>query len=300
MLALLVGACAPMEQVPLVYSSKVLGGAHVEAGTPENPGLSVNLGFKTLDAAYVPVAVAKWCQSGTSCENDIYKPMPVAGTSDEDTNSPLQVELKGVNERIAKLEQQKSEAVAQLNRLNDLEKESRERKSRIEALTKSVQDLAAAASLSGEDTEKLATARLELKAAEDFEAPETIKARAAAVSATITGLTSSIAEATTRQNELRAMVASSRLDKKSDAYSVYGSFEGNTGGNSGGATLALGKVFSTGVAAQNLTQGIREAARDASRADCLRAAGKAADAAAAAGDTTLAAKLRQGMTTCLN
>ena len=282
--------------MPLVYSSKVLGGAHVEAGTPENPGPSVNLGFKTLDAAYVPVAVAKWCQSGTSCENDIYKPMPVAGTSDEDTNSPLQVELKAVNERIAKLEQQKSEAVAQLNRLNDLEKESRERKSRIEALTKSVQELAAAASLSGEDTEKLATARLELKAAEDFEAPETIKTRAAAVSATITGLTSSIAEATTRQNELRAMVASSRLDKKSDAYSVYGSFEGN----SGGATLALGKVFSTGVAAQNLTQGIREAARDASRADCLRAAGKAVDAAAAAGDTALAAELRQGMTTCLN
>jgi hypothetical protein len=56
------------------------------------------------------------------------------------------------------------------------------------------------------------------------------------------------------------------IDAKQDAYSVFGSFDGSAGANghvdsngkpTGEATLVVGKVFSTGVASQFLTQGLK-------------------------------------------
>ena len=40
--------CMPMEQAPLVYSSKQQIGVGVAAGTPDSPGLDVNIGYKGL------------------------------------------------------------------------------------------------------------------------------------------------------------------------------------------------------------------------------------------------------------
>lgn len=56
------------------------------------------------------------------------------------------------------------------------------------------------------------------------------------------------------------------VDAKQDAYSVFGSFDGSAGANghvdqngkpTAEATLVVGKVFSTGVASQFLTQGLK-------------------------------------------
>ncbi|MCY7387139.1 MAG: hypothetical protein LH481_03595 [Burkholderiales bacterium] len=58
------------------------------------------------------------------------------------------------------------------------------------------------------------------------------------------------------------------LNTKNDAFSVFGSFDANAGAQAGkastgtenqgtGASLKIGRVFSTGVAAQNLTEGFR-------------------------------------------
>lgn len=56
------------------------------------------------------------------------------------------------------------------------------------------------------------------------------------------------------------------VDAKQDAYSVFGNFDGKAGANghvdangkpTGEVTLVVGKVFSTGVASQFLTQGLR-------------------------------------------
>jgi hypothetical protein len=60
-----------------------------------------------------------------------------------------------------------------------------------------------------------------------------------------------------------------------DSYSVYGTFNssGNgsapTTGGSGSAGLSMGRVFSTGVAAQHLTEGQQAAMRTQSYAQCL-------------------------------
>ncbi|WP_274696818.1 hypothetical protein [Aurantiacibacter sp. D1-12] len=61
---------------------------------------------------------------------------------------------------------------------------------------------------------------------------------------------------------------------RSDALSVFGSFEARVGGNAGaqnsaGASLGFGKLFATGVAAQNLSVGVDDVAVARAGANCL-------------------------------
>jgi hypothetical protein len=80
-LALLMGAsaCAPLAQAPLVYSSKNSFGVDISATSTETPGVSLAIGVKMVDAAYVPVAVAVPCNSANgqatpdACKDDLFK-----------------------------------------------------------------------------------------------------------------------------------------------------------------------------------------------------------------------------------
>src|SRR5689334_4374134 len=58
--------CAPLQQAPLVYSSKVAVGVDLSSNAAESPGISISLGVKTVDAAYVPVAVARSAEAAAS------------------------------------------------------------------------------------------------------------------------------------------------------------------------------------------------------------------------------------------
>ena len=77
-------------------------------------------------------------------------------------------------------------------------------------------------------------------------------------------LNSTLTQAKTEKDsaEVNVKKATRDLEKvegKTDAYSVFGSFDSGTsvsGSTSGGITL--GKMFSTGVAAQNISQGIQQ------------------------------------------
>jgi hypothetical protein len=51
-------ACTTVPQAGLVYSSRIVGGLDISSNATQTQGLSVNIGFKTEDFAYVPVAVA--------------------------------------------------------------------------------------------------------------------------------------------------------------------------------------------------------------------------------------------------
>ena len=57
--SVLLVACAPLQQAPLLYSSKTTVGLDVSTSTTESPGASISIGVKIVDAAYVPVAVSK-------------------------------------------------------------------------------------------------------------------------------------------------------------------------------------------------------------------------------------------------
>jgi hypothetical protein len=276
---LCVVGCAPMEQAPLVYSSKNQFGVHVTAGAPETPGLEVSIGYKGLDAAFVPVAVAKYCGNSPSpeCENEIYKMAQIVGENkaggsvfiDQAALSALlakinlqEQDLRRAQEAIVADEALKSANEAQRKRLTDLQAELSTQQGR-------TIDAADAAEIAKRDA-RVAEIDADIKAINALEATTSIDQRISNNRASVEALSKSLAlDKAARDRTLAARNASSS-DDKADAYSVYGSFNGNAQGGRDGADLSLGKVFSTGIAAQNLTQGMGRAARATAGTQCLR------------------------------
>ncbi len=84
------------------------------------------------------------------------------------------------------------------------------------------------------------------------------------------------AEKRAKALEPEAEVAQQFLDKltQRDAYSVFGRFEGDITGGTDQGRVSLGKVFSTGVASQNLTAGLRKYYEGLTASACFEAVAK--------------------------
>ena len=286
-LLMCITACAPLEQAPLVYSSKVALGVDLSATMTEAPGASITVGYKQVDAAYVPVAVAKPCTgTDTACAAPAYQLMPLWGANtmdsgDEDTEA---------NQANAK------------KLLDDVQKASSvlaERRSAEQLAFQSVQ--VANESLNRLKTELASPKNPPLSLDQEARAKALIESDIPNAQDKAKQAAEALARAQEATVWAKAMVDSFNVDqlakatkiirgsdKKSDAYSVFGSFDGATRAavTAGGATqakgetaLIVGKVFSTGIASQFLTQGMRDyyanmaAERVASKVvDCLTAA----------------------------
>lgn len=222
--------CAPLQQAPLVYSSKVVVGADVSTPTSEQPGVSISVGYKMVDAAYVPVAVAKSCESPRganvkyaqlSCESDIYGMKVVGGNvngkNQSQTGSSKADELKALINQRGELEVAKKS-------LEDKEK------SIVNSSSAGMEEVASNKKL--RDDLQLAVGKLD-------EVNKKIS-----------------------QADPDAVAAAINSNDRGDSYSVFGSFDSNTNANGDGSKASanvgvkLGKVFSTGIAAQNLTDGL--------------------------------------------
>jgi hypothetical protein len=59
----LVSGCPPLQQAPLMYTSKQTLGIDLTTPTAQSPSVTSNLGFMNLDAAYIPLAVSKGPES---------------------------------------------------------------------------------------------------------------------------------------------------------------------------------------------------------------------------------------------
>jgi hypothetical protein len=185
------GACAPLSQAGLVYASRGQAGLTLASGTPETPGLEVNIGMKINDFAYIPVVVGRPCEftDNTDCDQTL---IHVQGNNDvsERDDPPTRTEPTPPTPPTfgPKAMQNPPPPAPSAAQLDELRR----------------------------------------RAAED----------AAAI----------LAKTNTRH----------------DALSVYGTFgsEGSTSNaTQPGAGLSLNRVFSTGVASQNLTEGERDARR---------------------------------------
>ncbi len=219
--------CAPLQQAPLVYSSKTIVGVDISSPTSEQPGVSLSLGFKNLDAAYVPVAVAKPCKEpeGSSeapnhdinykqidCENAIYGMQLVGGKVD------------GINEN-HKNEGKQSKQLDELMVLLG----------KRDVLNSEIQLLSTSADAGDQN-----------KVTND-------KSQLVDIEKKLASITSSNPE---------ILVEAMEKNNKGDSYSVFGSFDSKTKaktdaeGKSAEAGVTLGKVFSTGIAAQYLSDGL--------------------------------------------
>ncbi|MGZ8286841.1 MAG: hypothetical protein ACXW27_16005 [Allosphingosinicella sp.] len=282
LLALLAAGCYPLEQAPLVYTSRQQMGVNVSAGTPDNPGLELSIGYKGVDAALVPVMVAKHCPevSAEQCDKLTYHLEKILGKNNVGDESSvdsarinelqgavrvhqaevtrLEDDLKEVKSNIADVDRSQSELQAfESERQTIVDSQNRERtegeEAPVEDRTVRLQEI----------DNQIGTLKAKVAARSELEATRL------RTETEIANAKSRLTEDRNRLKELQERRAQSSKDDKEDALSVFGSFDGNASANNNSASLGVGKVFSTGVASQHLTQGLGRASSVAVRAKCI-------------------------------
>ncbi len=268
---MMIAGCYPLEQAPLVYSSKQQIGVHVTSGTTDTPGIDIVVGYKGLDIALVPVAVAKFCEAADheDCLNEIYRMQVIAGGRQD----PLKT--KEIAARITELQKSISEDKRQFafneNEITDLDQKLaqayrlKQLLSDIDNINKKIKSIrltedgkvvpedvdlnnrlnADLNQKERESEEYIRVARLDIGVEEK---------RLGKLRAENTGLGASIKLEEERLAGLELQQQGTKAGSRADALSVYGTFTGDANGDAKTAGLSAGKVFATGVAAQYLAE----------------------------------------------
>ncbi|MFP6850921.1 MAG: hypothetical protein VCA57_19775 [Pseudomonas sp.] len=256
----LVTGCAPLQQAPLMYTSKQVLGVDISAPTTESTGVTLNLGFKNVDAAYVPIAVSREKDSEIKLVSASYG----EGDSDKLYTDTLQQErIKKYSDALRKAETARAQATTSLANHNS----ALAFNAAIDAssagdpvpLNQILLDLSATSPLPGMFKSKINPPTKFTSSDLNLLDGDAKKFEQAA------------GDAEKDLNSAKEELAESLYVARKDAMSVYGSFDSNTQTTQTG--VKLGKMFSTGVAAQNLTEG----ARAASAADLMNGCAKLAE-----------------------
>lgn len=301
--------CAPLHQAPLVYSSKTTLGVDIAATSTETPGMAFSVGFKSVDAAYVPIAVAKECPPslGVDCLHSTFELKTIAGESiNGGERAPTRSDLKA--EEIVKQYKFAQDEADNARKFRESALEFltslTSRKANLEDLQKRVSDyqisrpalqseqVALEAKVgTGLVTPEEVSRLLVLKEKLNLEAVPTItqsqiqelqgfQSKIDAANLSIAEATSRLSDKENKVKEFGSKVIMTESYKNNinrrDAYSVYGRFESdsNMNGTQKAASVGLGKVFSTGVASQNLADGLRHYYKNLGVAACYEAVGK--------------------------
>lgn len=343
-LAFALGACAPLQQAPLVYTSGVTVGLKVGVSPAQADAFETVIGFKMLDAAYVPVAVSKPDIDGP--ESSKAKVHEIYGQFGEEITPEAVRQLNAGELEAVKvylgtsadfsrkkdlMEQANSDyntAKASLAKSVKADDDARTKVESARKVISGLKDLKISAcnladptlALSGNDWSKSRISKV--KEAVDT-CSETLRQSAAdgnvdvlksvqdilktaqdilanADTQLVTPVTPSTATVTLKELEAKAKSEAKVADanfrrakgdlegkekaamealqklaniRKRDALSVYGSFNGSLDQSvaNKGPTIGskLGKVFSTGVAAQNLTEAAKISATSEAFSQCV-------------------------------
>lgn len=267
----------------------------------------MTVGFKQVDAAYVPVAVAKPCDTDvkSDCSKAIYEMRIVSGSSDtqgtrrsgpstEEAKKAIQdyenalknvaaakSRVNSIGEEIKTISTRKAELDAKIEKYNKektLAEKAKEDKFSLEAKkaagTSTEDDLRRLASIDAliRNVDAIAPTSTEQQERSDAEAKiNAARDRLKTASQEQTGL-----EGEAEKLKPQAKEAEQHLDKlqRADAFSVYGRFEGSGGAEGTKASVGLGKVFSTGVASQNISAGLGKYYENIGMAACYDAVAK--------------------------
>jgi len=269
---LMLTGCAPLQQAPLVYTSGQTIGLKVGAAPTQAEAFEIVIGAKILDAAYAPVAVARPPTGDLSGNSRVdWGIKEIYGVFGEeltpDSHKRLKPEeLRHVQEYLqaaAELKQAEAALQTQSNALAGRQAELDTKQGLNAAAVKAVEaekdaclkdpgkcDAAKLQQLDGE-LKRLNEVANDLKGQRNQLTDEGVKKAKGDVDVRMKRLEG------TQSSAIEALQKLSNVRKK-DALSVYGSFNSDTNGNRStagpGGALKLGKVFSTGVAAQNLSE----------------------------------------------
>ena len=274
--------CGTIDQAPLIYASTVRVGIGAESGTPQVPGAKVMIGVDATDAAMVPVAYGRTCveRADGRCKKDDYPITEVTGHNDI---SPAEF-IAAAKAQAAAL-QTSSDRIR--DRQRDVQAAADRRTTAAKALEKMVLDqqrltelqktvvpvdgLVAAPVVPDPEIARLTAAVADLPAAQ----ADKQQADAALVAAQ-TSLDTAYVDFATQPQALTDTLTHqpTMIGKRADALSVFGSFNADASAKATdtGAGIKLGKSFSTGIAAQLLTEGLKQAASSAAANECLKTA----------------------------
>lgn len=289
--AILAG-CAPLAQAPLVYSSKNSVGLDLAATSTETPGISLSLGSKHVDAAYVPVAVAVPCPKGadgafTGCQDKAYHLSPIVGKNIlQSTSSPTALRYQQAKEdyelanlKFVQASDRRRVAQAKLDQDAELAKQFVS----MPAPTATPVVPGAPAPPLEPDTSQVAA-----KEAKDRGPANLLDVNRA--DGEVREAKEAVGKAKSALDDAIVAVATSNGTTLEDAYSVFGTFGGKVdsettvmgNGNSGpkgSGAMNVGKMFSTGIASQHLAS----ATKLQSLGQCLEMTASAMNAVKAAG-----------------
>ena len=292
--ALLATACAPLMQAPLVYSSKTQAGVNFTTTSAETPGVEISLGYKSLNTAYVPVAVARACESDdpTKCIGDPYDVKPVRGGNDvtfgvKPTEQALAAAMSSASDANIALTDAEGTLKAKAAAYDTAQTLLVAARANREAKAKTLSDIPPPPTppADGSPAQPDPNAAARLAAQDDRDDAERVYKGAeeeAAKALIVKNLAQSDRDrAATRLADAQAKVAlvqrglnESGTNLRTDALSVYGRFEGraDTKKTSSEAVVSgvVGNDFSTGVASQYLAEGIARGVALDSSADCVK------------------------------
>lgn len=257
----LVIGCSPLQQAPLVYSSKVSVGLDISATSTETPGAGVTIGYKQVDAAYVPVAVSKKCEplNDEKCSGETFKLVALNGANkQEDGTTPSEAELSNASAASAK-------AAEEQNKKQNAIEPATQKYEATKKLADSADSLAKKVSALETDDPKGEMAQTKIDLGLAIAAKGQLQKDADSLAAAKSARDAAAADAQKAAEVLSNKLAASKLknqNTKNDAYSVFGTFNSDAASSVGvkqeiTAGLKLGKLFSTGVASQNLTEGMK-------------------------------------------
>lgn len=310
---LFASGCAPLQQAPLVYTSSHVIGVKLGVAPTQPESMEAVIGYKDLDAAYAPVAVSnphldKAMKSGNHYDKDLYEIKEIYGiygtqasasgasqllTPEESADMKAYFDKASAKQSSASLaaaDKAEWEKAQNLKGLADRLREEVSCKKFVDggklqdnfnafyscAPVESQPDFAQRyALLSGEartyavvvDDEKVAKGKYDKSLA----ASQAALSDFAAIDAKVKGALEKLASI-----------------QKRDAISVYGSFDADTAAETAksngsdpssgdnGVSVKVGKVFSTGVAAQNVSEAQKIAASAVVVSACINAIGEQA------------------------
>ncbi|GAB5347745.1 hypothetical protein [Alteriqipengyuania sp. 357] len=243
-------ACVPMESASLTYVSKTTAGLSLSAGTPDTPGIDLTIGFDDKNVAFVPVAVAKACYrgTGTNCENAIYELQTIQGKKgDAIISSPIESEIEKLSDQITAKSEEQSDDSSTLASLEAQLKAYNEAEAANEQLTTLM-------SAEGADQARITELRSRVEQRPSIDQAQ-VQNRVTALKSAIPARKNEIDGLLALRAQLSAQLGADSNSTRDDSYSIYGKFSGSGAGDAEGGGLTAGKVFATGIAAQNLTEG---------------------------------------------
>lgn len=281
----LLASCGTIDQVPLVYVSTVKVGVNAETGTTASPGGKVVIGVDATDAAYVPIAVARRCDEKNlgSCPKGTF-PLDLVKGGNSFNVAEFILAARTMTEQVSQTAELINVAQGQLATAIQQESEAEVQSVRLKAAevakTEQEQALARRPAINADGTAirlsaaaddpliQFFTKQIDLdKGAHDK--LEQARKRTLMARAALDGKMTDFANAQIALSQSLARTPDA-TGTREDALSVFGSFDTKArGGASDGAGIALGKSFSTGVAAQLLTEGLSRASSAAAVSKCL-------------------------------